>query len=137
MTDISSQTPAPSTPQHDTIVELSMRRDIAKRMGGIWIQKAAAEYVHARTVRDTGDLATATDLEKQGMRYQQRAMECWSAVAQFNRILLEMKVPALVQMNAGTHPDYVCATEKGVKVSEQVRSAVRDIEQVLRPFDSP
>jgi hypothetical protein len=40
-------------------------------------------------------------------------------------------------MNAGTHPDYVCSTEKGVKVSEQIESAVRDIEQALRSFDSP
>lgn len=120
MTDISSQTPAASTSQHDTIAELSMRRDLAKRMGGIWIQKAAAEYVHALTVKDAGDLAAAKGLERRSRSYQQRAMECWSAVAQFNRILLEMKVPPLVQMNAGTHPDYVCATQKGVKVSEQV-----------------
>lgn len=137
MTDISSQTPATSTCQHDAIVELSTRRDLAKRMGGIWIQKAAAEYVHARTVKDAGDAAAAKDLERRGISYQQRAMECWSAVATLNRLLLEMKVPPLVRMNAGTHPDYVCATEKGMKVSEQVQSAVRDIEHTLRPFKSP
>lgn len=137
MTDISSQTPAASTPQHDTIIELSMRRDLAKRMGGIWIQKAAAEYVHARTIRDTGDVAMAKKLELRGDRYQERAMDCWAAVAHFNRILLEMKVPPLVQMNAGTYPDYVCSTEKGVKVSEQVQSAMHDMEHALRPFDSP
>lgn len=137
MPHISSQTPAPSTSQANVIVELSMRRDLAKRMGGIWIQKAAAEFVHARTVKDTGNLAAAKDLERWGTSYQQRAMDCWSAVAQFNRLLLAMKVPPLVQMNAGTHPDYVCSTEKGVKVSEQVQSTIRDIEHSLRPFDSP
>lgn len=131
MTDKSPLTPAASTSSHshEKIIELSMRRDLAKRMGGIWIQKAAAEYVHARTARDNGDLKTATDPQKRGIQFQQRATECWAAVGKFNRILRDLQVPSLTRMNAGTHPDYVRSTEKGLKVGEQVVSAMHDMER--------